>query len=121
MVSTFAGAGTVTNGSVTVTNAVRATCADLFAGKAACFASSLTFADGAVFEIADAENLETYKDEKRAVALTVGGTISRLPSVRFTTSAGTPASVNDSWSLRLSADGKSLKFGRDKGTMVIIK
>jgi len=120
-VSTFAGAGTVTNGSVTVTNAVLATCADLFAGKAACFASNLTFADGAVFEITDAENLETYKDEKRAVALTVGGSISRLPQLRLATNAGTQDTVNDSWALRLSADGKSLKFGRDKGTMIIIK
>ena len=114
-VSTFAGAGTVTNGNVTVTNAVRATCADLFAGKAAFFANNLTFAEGAVFEITDAENLETYKDAGRTVALTAGGTISRVPAVRLTTSAGVPAIVSGTWALRATADGKSLRFGRDKG------
>ena len=120
-VSTFAGAGTVTNGSVTVTNAVRATCADLFAGKAACFASNLTFADGAVFEITDAENLETYKDAGRIVALRTSNTISSKPQLRLTASAGVPATVGGSWSLRLSADGKSLKFGRDKGMLIMVK
>ena len=119
--STFAGAGCVTNGNVTVSNAVRATCADLFAGKSAYFSGNLTFAEGAVFEITDAENLATYRNAKRAVALTVGGDILREPSVRLTTSEGTAYATGDSWSLRLSADGKSLKFGRDKGTMIIIE
>ena len=120
-VSTFAGAGTVTNGSVTVTNAVRATCADLFAGKAAFFANDLTFADGAVFEITDAENLPTYADAGRAIALSAGGDISRVPAVRLTTSAGAPAVTGDSWSLRRTANGKSLKFGRDIGMMLLLR
>ena len=119
-VSTFTGAGTVTNGSVTVTNAVRATCVDLFAGKAAFFANNLTFADGAVFEITDAENLETYKDAGRVVALTADGTISAKPQLRLTTGAGAPATVSGSWSLRLSADGKTLKFGHDRGMIISI-
>ena len=51
------------------------------------------------------------------LAVKAGGEISRLPSVRLTTSAGTRAVVYGSWSLRLSAYGKSLKFGRDKGVM----
>ena len=120
-VSTFAGAGAVTNGSVTVTNAVRATCADLFAGKAAFFANDLTFAEGAVFEITDAENLPTYADAGRAIALSAGGDISRVPAVRLTTSAGAPVVTADSWSLRMAANGKSLKFGRDKGTVILLR
>ena len=119
-VSTFTGAGTVTNGSVTVTNAVRATCVDLFAGKAAFFANNLTFADGAVFEITDAENLETYKDAGRIVALRTSNTISSKPQLRLTMSAGAPATVSGSWSLRLSADGKTLKFGHDRGMIISI-
>lgn len=118
--STFEGAGSVINGNVTVTNAIKATCAELFAGKAANFAGDLTIADGAVFEITDAENLETYKNAKRAVALTSGGAISRVPSVRLTTSGGTTCATGDSWSLRLSVDGKSLKFGRDKGMIIFV-
>ena len=118
--STFAGAGTVTNGNVTVTNAVCATCADIFAGKAAAFSGNLTLAADAVFEITDAENLADYKEEKRAVALTAGGSISRLPQLRLTTSDGSQVPAGD-WTLRLSADGKSLKFGHDKGLVFILK
>ena len=121
-VSTFSGAGVVTNAAVTVTSAVRATCADLFAGKAATFAKSLTFAAGAVFEITDAENLATYKDDGRVAAITsLGGTISCAPTLRLTTSDGDPAEVIGSWSLRLAANGKSLMFGRDKGSVFLFR
>lgn len=119
--STFSGAGRVINGNVTVTDTIKAKCADLFDGKAVFFAGDLTFANGAVFEITDAENLETYKNEGRAVALTVGGTITGLPAVSFTTSEGTPVAVSGSWALRLAADGKSFKFGYDKGTVVSVR
>ena len=119
--STFSGAGRVINGNVTVTDTIKAKCADLFDGKAVFFAGDLTFANGAVFEITDAENLETYKNEGRAVALTVGGTITGLPAVSFTTSEGTPVAVSGSWALRLAADGKSFKFGYDKGMVVSVR
>ena len=119
--STFEGAGSVINGDVAVTGAIKAKCAEIFAGCAASFGGNLTIADGAVFEITDSENLEDYKSASRAVALTAGGTISRLPSVRLTTSAGTPAVVKGSWSLGFSSDGKSLRFGCDKGTIVYVK
>ena len=121
-VSTFSGAGVVTNAAVTVTSAVRATCADLFVGRAATFAKSLTFAGGAVFEITDAENLATYKDAGRVAAITsLGGTISRAPALRLTTSDGDPAEVIGSWSLRLAANGKTLMFGRDRGTVFLFR
>ena len=120
--STFAGAGSVINGNVTVTNAVRATCADIFAGNAAAFSGDLTFAAGAVFEITDAENLSAYKDENRAVALTAGGTVSRLPQLRLTNSDGTEYAGNASgWSLRLSANGKSLAFGCDHPFVLTVR
>ena len=97
------------------------TCADIFSGHAATFGGSLAIADGAVFEITDAENLAHHKSEGCTVALTAGGAIARVPSVAFTNSDGTPAIVNGSWSLRLSADGKSLKFGYDKGMIISVK
>ena len=120
-VSTFAGAGTVTNGDVTVTGVIRAKCVDIFAGRAAAFSGNLTFADGAVFEITDAENLVAYKEAGRAVALTVRGAISRLPSLRLAASTGMQPNFDGLWSLRFSADGKSLRFGRDKGMIILMK
>ena len=119
--STFEGAGSVINGNVTVTGAIKMTCADIFAGRAANFGGDLTIANGAVFEITDAENIAGYKNAGHVVVLTAGGTIEHVPSVRFRKSDGTQASVNGSWSLRLSADGKSLRFGYDKGFVISVR
>jgi autotransporter-associated beta strand protein len=119
--STFEGAGSVTNGNVTVTGAIKMTCADIFTGHAATFGGDLTIANGAVFEITDAENLVGYKSAGHVVVLTAGGTIEHVPSVRFRKSDGTQASVNGSWSLRLSADGKSLRFGYVKGFVISVR
>lgn len=121
MVSTFSGGGTVTNGDVTVLSAVRAKCADLFSGKAAHFVRPLYLAADAVFEITDAENLSAYTGEERVVAITsLGGTISRKPTLRLTTSSGEPAGGEGSWTLRLSADRKTLTFGSRKGMMILV-
>ena len=121
-VSAFAGAGTVSRGNVTVTNAVRATCADLFSGRSATFDNSLTFASDAVFEITDAENLDNYQNEGRVIALTTtSGTISGQPQLRLTTSAGAAYTGTALWSLRLSSDEKTLKFGAVKGMVISVK
>lgn len=120
--STFEGAGTVTNGTFTVRDAIRATCADLFAGQHAIFTGDLTLGDGVVFEITDAENLDDYKDESKVVALeTKGSLLLTLPELRLTTSEGTPYAGTIPWKLRLAADGKSLKFGTDKGMAIFLK
>ena len=120
--STFEGAGMVTNGDVTVTGVVRAKCAEIFAGKAGAFSGNLTLADGAVFEITDAENLANYKDAGRTVALTAGGAISRQPALRFATTAGTAWTGEPSlWGLLLSADGKKLSFGCRRPFLLIVR
>ncbi len=120
--STFEGAGSVINGDVTVTGVVRAKCAEIFAGGAAAFSGDLTLAEGAVFEIMDAENLANYKDAGRAVALTAGGAISRQPALSFATTAGTAWTGDASmWGLRLSADGKTLSLGCRRPFLLIVR
>ena len=120
--STFEGAGSMINGDVTVTDVVRAKCAEIFAGEAAAFSGDLTLAEGAMFEITDAENLANYKNAGRAVALTAGGAISRLPTLRFATTAGTAWTGEASmWGLRLSADGKTLSLGCRRPFLLIVK
>ena len=120
--STFEGAGTVTNGTFTVTDTVRAKCADIFANKSATFTSALTLGDNAVFEITDAENLSTYKNEATAVALTATS-ISRQPALLLTNSNGTPyaGSDADQWVLTRSSDGKTLKFGCPKPFTLVVR
>ena len=104
-----------------MTDAVRATCADLFANKSANFTSALTLGDNAVFEITDAENLSAYKGAAAAVALTAES-ISRQPALRLTNSDGTAYAGDDAnqWNLTLSG-GKTLKFGFAKGFMLIVR
>ena len=120
--STFEGAGTVTNGTFTVTDTVRAKCADIFANKSATFTSALTLGDNAFFEITDAENLAAYKNEATAVALTATS-ISRQPALRLKNSDGTSyaGSDADQWVLTLSSDGKTLKFGCPKPFTLVVQ
>ena len=113
--STFTGAGNVTGSDITVTNAVRATCAQLFANKHATFEKALTFADGAVFEITDPENLETYKNHGSVRAFTAQ-TVNGAPTLRI------PDAYTGStkWTLFKSGAG-SYNFGPVIGTMILLK
>jgi hypothetical protein len=114
-VSTFTGAGSVTQGAVTVTNAVRATCAELFAGKHATFAGNLTFAPGATFTITDPENLEAYAKSGSRIAFTASA-VSGTPTVAF--EGEPPQGVK--WSLFKKSAG-TYNFGAVVGTMLLIK
>ena len=113
--STFTGAGNVTGCDITVTNAVRATCAQLFANRHATFGNALTFADGAVFEITDPENLETYKSHGSVRAFTAQ-TVNGTPTLRI------PDAYTGStkWALFKSGAG-SYNFGPVIGTMILLK
>ena len=113
--STFTGAGRVINGAVTVTNAVRASCADLFANKHATFGKSLTFADGAVFAITDPENLETYAKSGSVPAFTAQ-TVNGTPIVRIEGEYAGPTK----WALFKKSDGV-YNFGPIVGTMLLLK
>ena len=113
--STFTGAGNVTGCDITVTNAVRATCAELFANKHATFGNALTFADGAVFEITDPENLETYAKRGSVTAFTAQ-TVNGTPTLRI------PDAYTGStkWTLFKSGAG-SYNFGPVIGTLLLLK
>lgn len=67
-VSTLSGSGRVTGGNVIVTDALEASCEDLFAGKFFYVASGLVFENGAKFIVTDPENLNAYSDSQGTVA-----------------------------------------------------
>lgn len=122
VISSFTGSGTLARGNVTVTNAVRATCADVFENHGATFAKNLTFAEGAVFEIIDAENLNSYRGRNSTIAVsTVNGTINRLPELKFTKSNGEPLANDGTWLLNISGDSKSLTFRRTTGLVIVFQ
>ncbi len=114
-VSTFTGAGTVNNGAVTVTNAVRATCAELFANKHATFGGNLTFAPGATFTITDPENLAAYARSGSKPAFTAAA-VNGTPEVAF--EGEPPQGVK--WSLFKKSD-TTYNFGAVIGTMIMLK
>ncbi len=112
--STFSGAGNVTGCDITVTDAVRATCEDIFANKFATFAGKLTFADGAAFEISDPENLRQYmrsgfRTPFQAQQI-LGSPVLRL--------AGSESC--GSWALIRNSDG-TYKFGAHAGTIIMVR
>ena len=112
--STFSGAGSVTGCDITVTDAVRATCEDVFENKFATFAGSLTFAEGAAFEISDPENLRQYMRSGFKTAFqaqqVLGSPVLRL--------AGSESCGN--WALIRKPDG-TYKFGAHAGMIIVIK
>ena len=114
-VSTFTGAGTVSGGAVTVTNAVRASCAELFANKHATFGGNLTFAEGATFTITDPENLDTYKNCGSVTAF-MAASVTGTPTLAF--EGGAPQGVK--WSLFKKSDS-TYNFGAVIGTMLLLK
>jgi len=114
-VSTFTGAGQVINGAVTVTNAVRASCAEVFAGKHATFAGNLTFAPGATFTITDPENLTAYAHSASATAFTAAS-VNGTPKLAFEGDA--PQGVK--WSL-FKKNATTYNFGPVTGTMLLLK
>ena len=114
-VGRFSGSGAVSGADVTVTNAVRATCADIFENKHVTFGGSLTFAEGAVFEITDPENLDTYAhsgSKPAFTAVTVNGT----PTLRI--EGGYDGLAK--WAL-FKKDAGTYNFGAVVGTMLLLK
>lgn len=118
--ASFTGAGRVTDKTggdvaVTVTNALCAACADLFAGKYANFPAGLTFAPDATFTITDPENLEAYAHSGSVTAFTAQ-LVKGTPRLAF---AGTPVHPGR-WRLVRKSDG-AYKFGASVGTVVIVR
>lgn len=118
--ASFTGAGRVTDKTgndvaVTVTNALCAACADLFAGKYANFPAGLTFAPDATFTITDPENLEAYVHSGSVTAFTATE-VKGTPRLAF---AGTPVHPGR-WRLVRKSDG-AYKFGASVGTVVIVR
>ena len=113
--SSFAGAGSVPGCDITVANSLRATCADLFAGKHADIDGNLTFAPGATFTITDPENLAAYKRCKAAVAF-AAKRVDGEPRLVF---EGRPAG-SAKWKLRRKSDCEYV-FGADIGTVVVLR
>ncbi|MBR1588474.1 MAG: autotransporter-associated beta strand repeat-containing protein, partial [Kiritimatiellae bacterium] len=114
VLSTFTGAGRVINGGVTVTNAVRASCAELFDGKHATFANSLTFAPGATFTITDPENLEAYA-KRGSVTAFAAQTVNGTPKLAFEGEA-----APEQWRFFAKGNG-AYSFGAQIGTMLLLK
>lgn len=113
--SSFGGAGSVPECDITVTNSLRASCADLFAGKHTYVDGNLTFEPGATFMITDPENLAAYKHCKAVVAFSAQH-VNGEPALAF---EGKPAG-STKWKLCRKSDCEYV-FGADIGTVVVLR
>ena len=114
--TTLAGLGTVA-GDVTVTDAVEATCAELFSAAGTLTVNgTLTAASGAAIRVLDPENLSAYADRKNTVAVTATGGIAgtfRLLLGNSDNSAG--------WVLASSSDGRSVLLKHQSPMTIVIR
>ena len=115
MIASFAGSGQTANGNVTVTDSVKASCADLFANRHATFGGSLTFAPGATFTITDPENLDAYKNHSSVTAFTAAS-VNGTPTLRI--ADGYTGSTK--WTL-FKSGAESYNFGPVIGTMILLR
>ena len=76
----------------------------------------LRFAEGAKIVVTDPENLSAYVGRDKAAFLTSTAKLEgSVPALTLDTA------VYGRWVCRKSADGKSLRFGPAKGTLLIIR
>lgn len=113
--SSFAGAGSVPGCDITVTNSLRASCADLFEGKYASIDGTLTFAPGSTFTITDPENLAAYA-HRGSVKAFEAKQLNGEPELAFD---GVPAHLG-AWRLVKKSD-TSYKFGASLGTVFVLR
>lgn len=118
-VPSIEGFGTVTmtgSGVVTVTDELRLSCADVFGEGRTLAVGRLRFAEGAKLVVTDPENLSAYADRDKAAFLTSTAKLEgSVPTLALDTAA------YGRWTCRKSADGKSLRFGSAKGTLLIVR
>ena len=114
--SSFGGAGSVPGCDITVTNSLRASCADLFAGKHADVDGNLTFAPGATFTITDPENLATYSHSPAVTAFTALR-VDGAPRLAF---EGDVPPGSGLWSFTAKGDG-TYTFGPILGTLILVR
>ena len=113
-VPSIEGYGDITgSGGVTVTNALRISCADLFGADRSITAQKVTLASGTTLVITDPENLANYRNEESAAFLTAStALIGDAPALEEAVAA-------QGW--RCSKNGNSLKFGCPKPFTLIMR
>jgi hypothetical protein len=113
------GAGAVSRisggGAVTLTEGIVAYADDMLSGEAITFADGVTFADGAVVGVADAEKLQG-RQGRYLVASAINGTIGGALPVP---SPSLPDAAN--FKVVLSADAKRLYLSNMTGMSVIVR
>ena len=80
----------------------------------------LVMKDASKIRIRDADLLDVATFGPRRTLVSVTSRINALPDLALLDSNGKEM-VNQSWRISLSSDGKSLMFGPDRGTVLVIR
>jgi autotransporter-associated beta strand protein len=113
-VASLGGAGSVSNGDLTVTDALHVNCATAFGGGKITVSGALSFT-GMRLVIDDPENLEQYRDAKKATFLTAGAITGMPTAIVAADDRALPAN------LAVSRSGNSLRFGFNRGMVISFK
>ena len=125
--NTYTGATTVEAGYVAFTNAYPGGDLEISASalsnaaSAIVAAASFAFAEGKGVRILNADTLDYGTFGATKVIVSSTAQIASLPSLTLVASDGTTLANTGKWNYRLSADGRTLKFGPSRGLMILVR
>lgn len=125
--NTYTGATTVEAGYVAFTNAYPGGDLEISASalsnaaSAIVAAASFAFAEGKGVRILNADTLDYGTFGATKVIASSTAQIASLPSLTLVASDGTTLADTGKWNYRLSADGRTLKFGPSRGLMILVR
>lgn len=112
-VASLSGAGTVSNGDITVTDSLHLNCETVFGGGKLTVSGTLTLA-GARLVIDDPENIENYRHSNKATVLSAGMLAGMPTTIVAADGSALPAGLS------VVGVGNKLRFGFNRGTIITI-
>lgn len=125
--NTYAGATTVKGGTVAFTQAYPGGDLEIAASALAnassplVTAAAVAFASGKGVRILDADTLDPSSFSSTKTIASSTAQIAALPSLTLVASDGTTIADTGKWHFRLSTDGCALKFGSQRGLMLLVR
>lgn len=120
-VSSLAGCGKTSYGTITVTDRIECTAAEIFAGKHLTVDQNLTLEDGVTITVTDPENLTAYRENGLAIVVETPKDNKQITVKGRVTLEFAGASEEDPARWQLSVGTKAIRFGYMSGTVLIVR
>jgi hypothetical protein len=120
-VSSLAGCGRTSYGTITVTDRIECTAAEIFAGKHLTVDQNLTLADGVKITVTDPENLTAFRENGQATVIATPKDNKEITANGRVTLEFAGASEEDPARWQLSVGTKTIRLGYMSGTVLIVR